>query len=150
MDTLGKRIKHIINFNKKTMTDFAKSINISQSMVSKICADKAIPSARTLHDICRIYNVSYSWLQYNAGSMEDPSVADREFVAFNKFLEEIGYSSKLELSIDNPECNWSLYDYQSGMKYAVSGNELDNLMHDIVAYSKFQIASLISKSTPIH
>lgn len=77
MDTLGKRVKKVIVHNGATMTSFAKELNISQSMVSKICADKATPSERTISDICRIYNINKDWLlngdgdMVNAQSLED-------------------------------------------------------------------------------
>lgn len=69
MDTLGKRIKKVIIHNGITMTSFAKDLNISQSMVSKMCSDKAMPSDRTISDICRIYNINKEWLQNGVGEM---------------------------------------------------------------------------------
>lgn len=70
MDTLGKRIRHIITVKGLTMTDFAKQLNISQSMVSKICADKATPSGRTIADICRIFCINEDWLLHGLGEMD--------------------------------------------------------------------------------
>lgn len=69
MSTLGDRVKAVIVHNKTTMTKFAKELNISQSMVSKICANKANPSDRTISDICRIYNINRTWLVDGVGDM---------------------------------------------------------------------------------
>ena len=67
------------------MTSFAKEINISQSMVSKICADKAIPSDRTVSDICRIYNINKDWLLHGTGDMVDTqSLEDELSDTFNE------------------------------------------------------------------
>lgn len=147
MDTLGKRIKFIIDCNKLTMTEFAVKLNISQSMVSKICADKAIPSERTLLDICRIFNINIKWLQHNQGEIYDAHPGDKEFIAFDQYMDSMGYSLNLELSNDNPDCNWTLYDKQNGRKYYVEASTLDKLMHDVNSYLKFQIASIIADST---
>ena len=69
MTTLGSRVKAVIVHNKTTMTNFAKELNISQSMVSKICSDKATPSDRTISDICRIYSINKDWLVNGNGNM---------------------------------------------------------------------------------
>lgn len=84
METLGKRIKRIINYNGSTMTQFAKELNISQSMVSKICSDKAVPSDRTISDICRIYNINKEWLLQGIGEMADKQSLEDELAdSFN-------------------------------------------------------------------
>lgn len=80
MDTLGKRIKRIITHQGTTMTQFAKELNISQSMVSKICADKAIPSDRTISDICRIFNINREWLLHDVGEMVDTRSLEAELI----------------------------------------------------------------------
>lgn len=71
MTTLGSRIKEVIVHQSTTMTKFAQELNISQSMVSKICADKATPSERTISDICRIYGINKDWLVNGTGEMID-------------------------------------------------------------------------------
>ena len=73
MTTLGSRIKEVITYHRTTMTQFAKDLNISQSMVSKICGDKATPSDRTITDICRIYTIRREWLTNGTGEMIDLS-----------------------------------------------------------------------------
>ena len=81
MTTLGSRVKAVIVHNKTTMTNFAKELNISQSMVSKICSDKATPSDRTISDICRIYSINKDWLVNGVGVMIDPKDRESEILA---------------------------------------------------------------------
>lgn len=69
MSTLGKRVRKIIVYNGTTTTGFAKALNISQSMVSKICTEKSAPSERTIADICRIFHINKEWLLHGAGEM---------------------------------------------------------------------------------
>ena len=88
MDTLGKRIKKVIMQNGITMTSFAKELNISQSMVSKMCSDKATPSDRTISDICRLYNINNDWLLNGVGEMEDTARTAR-FQELNELLSGI-------------------------------------------------------------
>ena len=73
MDTLGKRLKHVISHYGMTMTSFAEKLSISQSMISKICKDNANPSDRTISDICRIYCINKEWLLNGTGEMIDTS-----------------------------------------------------------------------------
>lgn len=100
MDTLGKRVKRIIVYHGSTMTRFAKDLNISQSMVSKICSDKATPSDRTIADICRVFNINREWLLKGEGAMTDvPSLEAemREMVAFDP--EDSQYNETLNALI---------------------------------------------------
>ncbi len=84
MNTLGERVKKIIAYNGTTMTQFAKELNISQSMVSKICADKAAPSDRTITDICRIYNINKDWILHGIGDMVDTPSLESELTEIFK------------------------------------------------------------------
>lgn len=70
METINKRIAKIVEISKKTKTDFAKSINISQPFLSQICAGLKTPSDRTILDICREYRVREEWLRTGVGPME--------------------------------------------------------------------------------
>lgn len=89
MDTIGERIKKVIVYHGTTMTDFAKELNISQSMVSKICSGKANPSDRTVSDICRIYNINESWILHGEGAMTNAHSLENELSeVFAKVLPE--------------------------------------------------------------
>lgn len=69
---MGHRIEEVIACNKITKSSFAKDLNISQSMASKICAGKAAPINRTISDICRVYCVNRKWLEDGIGEMTSP------------------------------------------------------------------------------
>ena len=70
MDTINKRIAHVVKSSGKTKTDFAKAINISQPFLSQICTEKANPSDRTISDICEKFRVREEWLRTGEGPME--------------------------------------------------------------------------------
>lgn len=80
MGTLGKRVRQVIAASGETMTSFAKELNISQSMVSKICSDKASPSNRTISDICQKYDIRREWLLSGEGEMMDSESLENEIV----------------------------------------------------------------------
>lgn len=80
METLGKRVRQVIAASGETMTSFAKKLNISQSMVSKICSDKASPSNRTISDICQKYDIRREWLLSGEGEMMDSESLENEIV----------------------------------------------------------------------
>ena len=95
------------------MTSFAKELNISQSMVSKICADKAVPSDRTISDICRIFNVNKDWLLYGTGDMVDVQSLETELAeSFNKekdqTLSEEVKRGLISILINTPPAAWNL------------------------------------------
>lgn len=89
MDSLGKRIRTVIAYEGINMTQFAKDLNISQSMVSKICSDKATPSDRTISDICRVYHVNRDWLTSGKGEMRNAAAAEMDYKQlFEQFYEK--------------------------------------------------------------
>lgn len=110
MDTLGNRIRNIIAHQGTTMTQFAKELNISQSMVSKICADKATPSDRTISDICRIYNINRDWLLYNEGDMVDKKSLEAELMnIFKDSFEDPAVMQKfVSAFVQLPPALWPL------------------------------------------
>lgn len=61
------RISQIINNEQLTQSAFAKRINVSQSLVSQMCKGAAIPTERTLSDICREFGVNRIWLETGEG-----------------------------------------------------------------------------------
>lgn len=61
------RISFIIKALNLKKVDFAKSLNLSSSMVSMLCSGVAAPSDRTIADICRIFHVNEIWLRTGVG-----------------------------------------------------------------------------------
>ena len=76
MNEIGDRILEVIKSNGITQTEFADKLNISQAFVSKIIRMIAVPSDRTIKDICREFNVNETWLRTGEGEMEEPVTED--------------------------------------------------------------------------
>lgn len=82
MDTIGDRIGHIVAFSGLTKTEFGIALNLSQSMISKLCNNSAMPSERTISDICRIFTINAEWLKYGTGKMIDYQAREEELEDF--------------------------------------------------------------------
>lgn len=138
MDTLGQRVKKVIVYHGETMTSFAKALNISQSMVSKICSDKATPSDRTISDICRIYNIRKDWLLSENGQMQDKQSLENELrQSFDgsTTLSNTIKENMISALINTPPAAWPLIvDYLQGIvdecdKHpTISGSYLEGYM----------------------
>lgn len=63
---------------KMNQTDFAKSINLTQNFLSLVENGTRNISDRTVSDICRVYNVSESWLRTGTGEMFQPKDRNSE------------------------------------------------------------------------
>lgn len=61
------RIEFIIKSAKIKKVDFAKRLNISQAFVSQMCSGVAMPSDRTIADICREFGCDEAWLRTGKG-----------------------------------------------------------------------------------
>ena len=63
------RINKVVDESGLTKTAFAKTINVSQGLVSQICNGTTKPSDRTISDICRIFDIQEDWLRYGLEPM---------------------------------------------------------------------------------
>lgn len=70
----------------------------------------------------------------------------QEMEAFSDYLNGLGYHAVIELSPDNPNGLWTIYDRRSDKKYTVSADTLDKLMHSINSFAKFQIVTVLSNA----
>ena len=61
------RISKIVADTGISKTDFAKRLNLSQGMISRLCSGTASPSDRTITDICREFGVDEVWLRTGEG-----------------------------------------------------------------------------------
>lgn len=95
--TIGERIRHISKEYYSNMTEFANDLKISQSMVSKICTGKALPSDRTVADICRICNINETWLRNGTGEMVNNVSRYHEIskIVYSKMGDESEFASQL-------------------------------------------------------
>lgn len=79
---IGERIKQVISAHDMTQTEFAQKLNISPSMVSKICSGSAEPSYRTISDICKTFGIDVCWLETGYGEMYSESAKDNLLAIF--------------------------------------------------------------------
>ena len=65
-----KRIRKVIEASGETQTGFAKRIGLTPAYIWKILnKDNAMPSDRTIADICREFKVSEEWIRTGNGAM---------------------------------------------------------------------------------
>ena len=69
MSTINARIAAVVRASGMTKTAVAEKIQLSQSMVSLICAGKTGVSDRTISGICKEFGVSETWLRTGEGEM---------------------------------------------------------------------------------
>lgn len=82
METIGDRIELVVKFSGLTKTEFGLALNLSQSMISKLCNNSAMPSERTVLDICRIFCINVDWLKHGSGTMIDYKARETELEEF--------------------------------------------------------------------
>ena len=81
MEDINERIILCIKKSGLTKTAFAKKIDVSQPFVSQLCSGAAMPSNRTIKDICRVFDISEEWLRTGKGEMDAPKSEDEELAA---------------------------------------------------------------------
>lgn len=79
---MHKRIAAIIKHYGLTNTTFGKRIGLSQPRISAFINGKAVPSDRTIADICREFGVSEHWLRTGEGEMLVLTDAETELADF--------------------------------------------------------------------
>lgn len=67
--TIGERIAIIIEKTGVKKIEFAATLNIHQSYVSKLVKGESLPSERLIEDICRKFGVNRDWLEHGEGEM---------------------------------------------------------------------------------
>lgn len=82
METIGDRINHVVAYSGLTKSHFGLAINISQSMVSKLCNNSATPSDRTISDICRVFDINEDWLRTGDGKMINYEAREKDIEDF--------------------------------------------------------------------
>ena len=75
------RITEIVRRSGLTKTDFAKKLGLSQPFVSRICTGDAVPSDRTISDICRVFCVDRIWLETGSGEPFKPVDRNEQIAA---------------------------------------------------------------------
>lgn len=97
METIGEKIKSIRKQNNLTQTEFAKSLGISQTHISKIEKNIEIPSNQLLTFISYRYCANLDWLNGKTDKMELDFGLEREHCInrFNSLRLEIEKNIKM-------------------------------------------------------
>lgn len=82
MNDIGQRIDALIRALNIRKSAFATKINITPAMVTMMTQGKAMPSNRTIIDICREFRVNEQWLRTGEGEMFRPMSREQEIAAF--------------------------------------------------------------------
>lgn len=83
---MRERIIEIRKYYKKSQTAFADDIGVSRNFINLYENGNRELSERTISDICRIYNVSESWLRTGKGNMFNPLDREQEVAQVSKRL----------------------------------------------------------------
>lgn len=86
MKTIGSRIARIIEANGLKKVQFASDLNIDQSYVTQLVADRRVPSVRLIESICSTYSINRKWLETGEGEMyveSDQAMIDRIVARYN-------------------------------------------------------------------
>lgn len=79
MSTIGERIKIIRIENELTQKEFAEKISVSRPFISRVEADKEIPSDSLIKLICFTFNISYNWLKFEMGNKHEEKHIKKNF-----------------------------------------------------------------------
>lgn len=82
MNTINERVATLIKDLGMTKTAFAESLNVSQPLISTICAGRCGVSDRTIMDICDKYHVNEEWLRHGEGEMFQRRTREEEIEYF--------------------------------------------------------------------
>ena len=82
---MKNRISQIIESEKITRAAFAKRVGVSAPFITQLCNGDANPSARTITDICREFNIRREWLETGEGTMKLPEI-DTDLAIINDLL----------------------------------------------------------------
>ena len=77
---IKERLGKIIEIRNIKQVEFAETLKIDQSYVSKLLSQKsnAVPSERLIDDICESYDINKEWLVNGTGKMDiDYELEDR-------------------------------------------------------------------------
>ena len=75
---MNDRLCQVVKLSGLTKTAFAQKINVSQGLVSQMCAGITSPSDRTIADICRVFDIQEDWLRYGLEPMRAPKSREEE------------------------------------------------------------------------
>lgn len=78
MQEMKDRIVSIRKESGLTQEEFGKELNLSQNYVWMLESGKRVPSARTIIDLCKKFQISEDWLRTGEGEMKAPMTKQAE------------------------------------------------------------------------
>lgn len=86
MQEMKDRIVSIRKESGLTQEEFGKELNLSQNYVWMLESGKRAPSARTIIDLCKKFQISEEWLRTGEGEMKAPMTKQSEIAAITAQL----------------------------------------------------------------
>lgn len=86
MQEMKGRIVSIRKESGLTQEEFGKELNLSQNYVWMLESGKRAPSARTIIDLCKKFQISEEWLRTGEGEMKAPMTKQAEIATITAQL----------------------------------------------------------------
>ena len=83
---MNNRIREVRKAAAISQEEFGKQLGLSRQYITLVETGERVPSDRTIRDICRIFNVSETWLREGVGEMHAPRSREQEMAALVKSL----------------------------------------------------------------
>lgn len=80
MQTIGDRIRIIMDANNLKQTGLAEALQVNQSSVSMWLSGRSKPSAQTIQQICDKYGYNRDWLANGVGEPRSLATADQQVI----------------------------------------------------------------------
>ena len=160
--TIGQKIKNVRIKSGMTQAKLAEILGIPYQSIGQWERGLRNPKYDTLQKIADALNIDLNDL-IESDPLPDKKINLRddgttvildsnsqEFLAFSSFLEELGYSTKLDLSLlngsDANQKAWIVIDQKTGNRYLTCTKELDDLLKSVINYTKFQVFELLQRA----
>lgn len=166
MNSIGENIKQIRVKFGVNQSELAQKIGVTKAAISRYESGQREPRIEHIKAIADVFGISTDELlgisplpqqesKMHFNGHEKVTIftsEDQEFVAFDEYLDGMGYRTFLDLgTFDNinPNHYWTMQDLRNQKQYFVSEAELTKLMHSINSYAKYQINALIQTLSEI-
>lgn len=146
-----EKIRELRKAAGMTQEDLAKSIGVKRAVISKYENGTVIPPISKIEKIAAALKVNiFAIVDFELATniLENHINEIDETSAFTDFLFNIGYKvfinpKWIELENKKGIYEWIIENRSTEQKYYISTDTLNELMKNILAYTKFQIHELI-------
>lgn len=152
----GQQIRKVRKAFHLTQQEMAGKAGIGVNSLRRYEVGERQPNMAVLSKLAEAVGLSVAEFLWNDPITKEPYRTDeqQEFDAFSGYLQEMGYTVRLDMErFDNPEGKngpvWVIDDEHSHTRYTATAAQLDSLMQNVIAYTKFQINQLLSTLDPI-